>query len=412
MTSMAAESSADTDEVLSGLTDFVRSVVVPLEEANADLLGNPRTRYDASGALSPPVRELLREVRMRSAEAGFYTMFVPESAGGSGCGRELLYRAWEHLYATCGPARELPFVSIAHWSSGPSALCAHVGPEFAESFLTPYLAGRLTSCFAMSEPDAGSDAWAMRTTATRTEDGWRITGVKQWITNAPLADHAFLFAVTDEERRRRRTGGVSCFLVPMTSPGVQLDSVIKLFGHIGGHEGILSFDGVEVAHSALVGELHEGFRLAMLGVSTGRLYNAARCVGLARWALRSASLYADQRVAFGNPISSYQGISFQLADSAVEIYASDAMAIDCARKLDAGERADHELAMVKLYTTEMCTRVYDRCMQVHGGMGLTSETRLYEGWQQARIVRIADGSGEIMRRNIAKGLARRSHRTL
>ena len=412
MATTAHYGSDGIEEILGGLTGFIQSVVVPLEKANAELLENPRLRYDESGALSAPVRELLGEVRTRSSEAGYYTMFVPEDAGGSGCGKELLYRAWEHLYAICGPARELPFVTIAHWSSGPSALCAHLDPSYAEPFSGAYLAGRLTSCFAMSEPDAGSDAWAMRTTAEPTDDGWNLTGVKQWITNAPIADFAFVFAVTDEALRRRRAGGVSCFLVPMTSPGVQLDSVIKLFGHIGGHEGIVSFDNVQVPRDALVGDLHEGFRLAMLGVSTGRLYNAARCVGLARWALQSATRYADQRVAFGNPISSYQGVSFQLADSAVEIYAADAMAIDCARRLDAGERADHELAMVKLYTTEMCTRVYDRCMQVHGGMGLTSETRLYEGWQQARIVRIADGSGEIMRRNIAKGLARRSYRTV
>jgi acyl-CoA dehydrogenase len=404
--------SDDVHDVLEGLTDFVRSVVVPLEEANAALLEDPRACYDERGAKSPAVRKLLAQVRAESAAAGFYTMFVPESAGGAGCGSELLYRCWEHLHATCGPARMLPYVTIAHWSYGPSALCAHLRPEMNETFLPPLLAGTVTGCFAMSEPDAGSDAWSMRTTAKRTEAGWSIAGVKQWITNAPTADWAFVFAVTDEERRSRRTGGISCFLVRMDDPGVNLDSVIKLFGHVGGDEGIISFDDVHVPDSALVGELHEGFRLAMLGVSTGRLYNAGRCVGLARWGLHRSTRYAEQRVAFGNPISTYQGVSFQLADSAVEIYAADAMSRDCARRLDAGEPADHQLAMVKLYTTEMCSRAYDRYMQVHGGMGLTSEMKLYDGWQQSRIVRIADGSGEIMRRNIAKHLPRVDLRTL
>jgi acyl-CoA dehydrogenase len=409
---MTAAEVDEIDSVLGGLTDFVRSVVVPLENANAELLDNPRARYDECGAKSPEVRALLKEVRTRAAEAGFYAMFVPESAGGAGCGRELLYRSWEHLYATCGPGRLLPYVTVAHWSYGPSALCAHLSPELAGRMLDDLMSGQITSCFGMSEPDAGSDAWAMRTTAKQTESGWVVSGVKQWITNAPTADWVFVFAVTDEELRRQRCGGVSCFLIPIDTPGVAVDSVIKLFGHVGGDEGIISFDNVEVPSSALVGELHRGFELAMLGVSTGRLYNAGRCVGLARWALDRASEYADQRSTFGSPISSYQGISFQLADCAVDIYAGDVMARDCARRFDLGERADHELSMVKLYTTEMCTRVYDRCMQVHGGMGLTSEMRLFDGWQQARIVRIADGSAEIMRRNIAKGLAKRRTRPL
>jgi acyl-CoA dehydrogenase len=187
----------------------------------------------------------------------------------------------------------------------------------------------------------------------------------------------------------------------MNSPGLNVDSVIKLFGSIGGDEGIVSFNEVRVPSAALVGKLHYGFNLALEGVSTGRIYNAGRCVGLARWALDKASDYSKQRVAFGKPIAEYQGVAFQLADSAVDIYAADTMSRDCAHRIDAGARAVNELAMVKLFTTEMCSRVYERCMQVHGGMGLTNDTKLYDGWHQARFVRIADGSAEIMRRNIA-----------
>jgi acyl-CoA dehydrogenase len=134
------------------------------------------------------------------------------------------------------------------------------------------------------------------------------------------------------------------------------------------------------------------------------MYNAGRCVGLARWALETATDYAKERTTFGKPISEYQGVSFQLADSAIEIYAARTMAMDCAARLERGERAVREVNMVKAYSTEMCSRVHDRCMQVLGGMGLTREARLYEGWQQSRIVRIADGSAEIMRRNIARAL--------
>jgi len=392
------------EPILQGLGDFVDSVVVPLEQANAELFSNHRLTYDERGAKSPAVRELLRQVRTKAAEAGYYAMCVSESVGGGGLGAQVLYRAYEHLYHRYGPARMLPYAALSQWSYGPSVLCEHLSPESAAEMLVPFMAGEVTSCFAMSEPDAGSDSWAMRTTARETETSWIINGTKQWTTNSPTADYVFVFAVTDPELKRQKKGGISCFLVPTSTPGFRVDSVIKLFGEIGGDEGILSFEDVEVPKSALVGTLHQGFKLAMLGVSTGRLYNAGRCVGLARWALDQSCEYANVRKTFGRPIADYQGVSFPLADCAVEIHAADLMSRDCARRLDAGERANLEVAMVKLYTTEMCARVYDRCMQIHGGMGLTNETRLYDGWNQSRVVRIADGSAEIMRRNISGAL--------
>jgi acyl-CoA dehydrogenase len=134
------------------------------------------------------------------------------------------------------------------------------------------------------------------------------------------------------------------------------------------------------------------------------MYNAGRCVGLARWALEQATEYASNRRTFGEPISQYQGVSFMLAESAMEVYATKTMAMDCAGRLERGETPLRDMAILKAFSTEMCFRVFDRCMQVLGGMGLTNETRLYDGWHQARAVRVADGSGEIMRRNIARYL--------
>jgi Acyl-CoA dehydrogenases len=392
----------DIQDLLNGLSDFVDAVVVPLENGNAHLFDHGRNFYAPNGAYSEPVRKLLREVRERSAEAGYYTMFAPQDIGGGGLGPMALYEVWRHLHARYGPGRILPYASVAHWSYAPSVLCSYLTPTAKERMLPAYLAGTTTSCFGMSEPDAGTDAWAMTTTARRTDEGWVINGTKQWITNAPEADWVFVWAVTDDELRRARKGGISCFLVPTSAPGFAVDSVIKLFGQAGGHEGIISFTDVHVPEDALVGELHKGFPLAMAGVSTGRLYNAARCVGMAMWALDRAAAYAAERSTFGRPIAQYQGVSFQIADCAVEIYAGDAMSRDCAARLEAGEPAHTEVAMAKVFTTEMCSRVYERCMQVHGGMGLTNEMRLYDGWHTARIVRIADGSAEILRRNIAK----------
>jgi acyl-CoA dehydrogenase len=400
----------DLGDILGGLSEFVDSVAVPLENKNADLFDNGRNFYAPGGAYSDRVRELLREVRERASEAGYYTMFAPEDVGGAGLGPVLLYEVWRHLYSRYGPARVLPYASVAHWSYAPSILCSHLTPWAKQQMLDDYIAGTTTSCFAMSEPDAGSDAWAMSTVARRDGDDWVITGTKQWITNSPEADWVFVWAVTDPRQRAERAGGISCFLVPTTAAGFAVDSVIALFGSAGGHEGIISFTDVRVPADALVGELDRGFSLALRGVSTGRLYNAGRCVGLAQWALDQAAAYVSQRKAFGRRIADYQGVSFPLADCAVDIYAGDSMARDCAHRVQDGGKAHHQVAMAKVFTTEMCSRVYERCMQVHGGMGLTNEMRLYDGWHQARLARIADGSAEILRRNIAKEIISRGQR--
>jgi acyl-CoA dehydrogenase len=393
-------------DVLGGLSAFVDSVVVPLEKENARLFDQGRNFYRENGAYSDEVRELLRTVREQASVAGYYGMFVPEDVGGGGCGAGLLYEVWRHLYARYGPGRPLPYAAVAHWSYGPSVLCSSLTQAARQYMLPAFMAGTTTGCFGMSEPDAGSDAWSMATSARREDGGWMISGTKQWITNAPEADWAFIWAVTDAEQKSAHRGGISCFLVPATLPGFSVDSVIALFGQAGGHEGIISLTDVHVSEDALVGELDRGFDLALAGVSTGRLYNAGRCVGLAQWALDRACGYAAVRETFGKPIAEYQGVSFPLADCAVEIYAADAMARDCAAKVEAGADASHEVAMTKVFTTEMCSRVYERCMQVHGGMGLTNEMRLYDGWHQARLTRIADGSAEILRRNIARRLIR------
>jgi acyl-CoA dehydrogenase len=134
------------------------------------------------------------------------------------------------------------------------------------------------------------------------------------------------------------------------------------------------------------------------------MYNAGRCIGLARWALELATAYSKDRQAFGHPIADYQGVTFQLAESAMDVYATKSMALDCARRLERGELPLRDMAILKAYSTEMCFRVFDRSMQVLGGMGLTNETRLYDGWHQSRAIRVADGSSEIMRRNIARHL--------
>jgi acyl-CoA dehydrogenase len=394
----------DIEALLSGMTQFVDDFVIPLENENADLLGDPSRLYE-NGSYSPATLQLMRRVRTASAEAGYYTMPVPESMGGGGQGYLTQYRAWKHLYGRYGGGRLLPYQTVAHWTNGPSAVMQYFSSGFAAEVAARMMTGEVTMCFGMSEPDAGSDAWAMTTRAAPAEGGgWLLNGTKQWISNSPYANYVLVFAVTDVEQKVKHKGGISAFLLSTDSPGFKVDSVIKLFGHVGGNEGILSFTDVYVPPESLIGDLDRGFQIALSGVSLGRMYNAGRCVGLAEWALGRAVEYSQTRSAFGSKIAEYQGVTFPLADSAIELYCADAIASDCARALDSGERANKQLAIVKAFTTEMAGRVVDRSMQTFGGMGLTNEIKLYDAWHDARIVRIADGSGEVMRRNIVREL--------
>jgi acyl-CoA dehydrogenase len=167
--------------------------------------------------------------------------------------------------------------------------------------------------------------------------------------------------------------------VPASSEGFAVESVIRLFGEIGGQEGILSYNDVWVDDSARLGELNRGFELAMMGATRGRFYNTARSVGLSRWALERSVEYANVRRTMGKPIGEHQSIQNLLADCATEIYAARMMGLDCVRRAEAGQDVRREAAMAKLFATNAATRTFDRAMQIHGGMGLTNETRLHEG---------------------------------
>jgi acyl-CoA dehydrogenase len=398
--------SDEVSQIIGGLLAFIDAVVLPLEDKNSDVLHDPRKLYDSRGAYSSTARELVREVRMASAAAGYYAMFCPEEIGGGGLGSRVMLDAYESVYRKYGPGRLLAEAVIAHWAFGPSFLCSKFSPTVRETLLEDIMAGRISMCFGMSEPNAGSDAWMMSTRAVKDADGWVISGTKQWTSNAPYADYCYLFAVTDPVMHRERKGGVSCFLVPMTAPGVSVDSVIRMFGDIGGNEAITSFVDVRVPAENLIGNEGEGFKLAMGGVSLGRVFNSGRALGLSRWALERAVDYAKTRQTFGKPIAEHQGVSFKLADSAMDIYAAKAAATDLTERLDRGERPIRELAMSKAICAEAFLRVTDRCMQVCGAMGLTNELEIYKAWHSARAMQLADGSAEILRETIAKRLFR------
>lgn len=388
------------------LLRFVDQEVVPIEAANKALLSSDRTIFDENGRFTPEVVALKRQVRMKSAETGFYTMFGPEEIGGGGLGPLAAVYLNGLLSTHCGPGRTLvhPVVIPSPFTNGLSPVLTFLDPSLRDRYLPQLGSGDKTLCFGLSEPDAGSDVFAMKTRAVKDGDDWVITGSKQWITNGPYADYAMIFAVTDPDLAAKRKGGITGFFVDTKWPGFEVVSTIPIMGQLGAEIGILSFDRLRVPDSHRLGAVDQGLKVAMRGVNTGRLGLSATCIGMARWALVQAVEYAKVRKTFGSPIGDHQAVQILLADSAADIYAAETMLVDCAQKLERGEKALAETSMVKLHCTDAANRVFDRCMQVHGGMGLTNELRLEAGYRFTRSMRIPDGTSEIQRRTIARDL--------
>ena len=396
----------DIVQIGESLIRFVEQEIVPIETANKAIFASERTMFDETGRFTPAVEALKREVRMKSAEAGFYTMFGPEEIGGGGLGPlASVYLNWL-LSTHCGPGRTLihPVVVPSPFTNGLSPLLTFLDADVRAGHLPQIASGEKTLCFGLSEPDAGSDVFSIKTRAVRDGDDWVITGSKQWITNGPYADYAMVFAITDPELFAQRKGGITGFFVDTTWAGFSAVSTIPIMGHLGAEIGILAFDGLRVPDRYRLGAVDQGLKVALKGVNTGRLGMSATCVGLARWALVQAIEYAKVRKTFGRPIAEHQAVQMLLAESASDIYAAETMLVDCALRLERGERALAETSLVKQHCTDSSNRVFDRCMQVHGGMGLTNELRLEQGYRFTRSMRIPDGTSEIQKRTVARDL--------
>jgi acyl-CoA dehydrogenase len=396
----------DTVAIAEAVLRFVEREVLPLQQRHHDLLGSERTLFDASGRYVPEVLALRRQVRRRSAELGFYTLFGDEKLGGGGQGAQVMAHVQEVLNHHVGPAQPLvqTVVLPSPFTNGLSPVLRHLKPDIFAQYRDGIASGDKTLCFGLSEPDAGSDVFGMKTRAVRDGDEWVLTGTKQWITNSPYADYAMVFALTDPEAAARHKGGVTGFFVDTRAPGFSVPRIINTMGHLGGDTGVIVLDGVRVRDDHRLGDVGRGLAVAMDGVNAGRMGMAASCLGLARWALDQAVDYAKVRKTFGVPIAEHQAIQLMLADSAMDIYAAKTMIQNCAWRLDSGHAATAQVSMVKAFSTEMLGRVMDRSIQIHGGMGLTNELRLEEGYRFARVMRIPDGTGEIQRRTIARQL--------
>ena len=397
---------SDWVEIGDSLIRFIDREVLPLEHEHRGLLHNERKLYDERGCFTPPVLALRAQVRQRSAELGFYTALAPESIGGGGLGAQATAYLQERMNAHVGPTRHLvqTVVLPSPFTNGLTPVLRHLDPGVLDKYQAQIASGEKTLCFALSEPDAGSDVMGMRSRAVRDGDDWVINGTKQWITNAPYADYAMVFAVTDEEKARANKGGITGFFLPTSTPGFSVPSVIPIMGHLGADIGIVSMENVRVPDSHRIGPVDRGLAVALDGVNAGRLGMAASCLGLSRWALDQAIEYSKVRKTFGQPIAEHQAVQIMLAECAMDIYAIKAMIQHCAWLVDQGQAATKEVSIVKAAATEAAGRVFDRCIQVHGGMGVTNELRLEEGYRYVRTLRIPDGTSEIQRRTIAKRL--------
>ena len=254
----------DVLDAMQGIVAFAEKEVLPRHRQHQALFDNPRALYGEDGRFSDALNALIGEVRQTSAAAGFYQMCVPEHLGGGGLGHLAYYAAWQALFHRCGPQNWLMLYVLAHWAFGPSKLLDQVTDEALDKFMPGLLDGSQSMCFGLSEPNAGSDASMIRTSATKEGDGWRINGRKIWTTNAPVADYCVLFAVTDAERAAAKKGGITGFMVPTTSSGFNVSRIIKLFGHIGGDEAELEFEDLYVEPWQVVGELGKGFAASPL----------------------------------------------------------------------------------------------------------------------------------------------------
>lgn len=404
--------------IIEGLCAFIDAEVVPLEERYREVLADERRLFREDGRLVDEIAEARRTVRRKSAASGFYTLLAPKEIGGAGVAFEAAALVLEALYRRYGPGRLLigwanGFLTmpvLASFVDGPSHMFLSPGESVRQEVLPSLLTGERTVCFALTEPDAGSDVWGLQCKARRDGDEWVISGTKQWITNAPYADYAAVFAVTEPEQVAQRKGGITCFLVDATSPGYRVESILPIMGHLASDCGIIALDEVRVPHHRIMGVLHQGFQIGMLGISEGRLSIAAGCLGMAEWALDRCLEYVQQRKTFGSPIAEHQAIQFMLAESAIDIFTAKQTVLRTAHLVDqyatTGRLPVKEISIAKAYCVEGAERVLDRAIQIHGGMGLSNELPFHEGFRIARTLRIPDGTSEIQRRTIARQLLR------
>ncbi len=378
--------SEEQEMIVRTTRDFVVNELFPYE-----------AEIEATGVLRNELRD---ELKAKAIELGLYAANMPIEVGGAG----LDTVTWV-LYE-----RELGRTSYAlHWNcvARPSNILLACNGEQREKYLFPSIRGETSDCLAMTEPDVGSDLRGMKTTARVDGGDFVINGTKHFISHADEADFVILFAATGEEdapRGKRKL--ITAFLIDMDTPGFTVRDGYRNVSHRGYNNSILEFNECRVPRSQILGEIHKGFDVANEWLGATRLQVAATCLGRAERALELAKQWSVDRVQFGQQIGKFQGISFKLADMAMELRAAELLTLEAAWKFDQKTVTDTDMAMAKLKATEMLAFVADEAIQIHGGMGLMSDLPLERIWRDARVERIWEGTSEIQRHIISRALLR------
>ncbi len=344
--------------------------------------------------------DVVRDIQSKAIDAGLYAANIPEQYGGAG----LDTLSWL-LYE-----KELGKANYAlHWTAvaRPSNILCAGTPEQVEKYLLPCVRGEKWDCMAMTEPAAGSDLRGMKATARRQGDDWIINGTKHFISHADIADFTIVYVATgEEETPRGKKKLITSFFVDKGTPGFTVREGYSNVSHRGYTNSILEFDDCRVPQRNMLGELHHGFDVANEWLGATRLQVAATCLGRSERAFQHALQFASEREQFGQKIGKFQGVSFKLADMAMEMKAAELLTLEAGWKVDQGTCNDADMAIAKLKATEVLAFVADEAIQIHGGMGVMEELPLERIWRDARIERIWEGTSEIQRHIISRALLR------
>ncbi|MFN4099137.1 MAG: acyl-CoA dehydrogenase family protein [Pararhodobacter sp.] len=344
--------------------------------------------------------ELIREIQKKAMAAGLYAANMPEDLGGAG----LDTLSWL-LYE-----RELGRANYAlHWTcvARPSNILLAGTKEQREKYLMPCIRGETWDCLAMTEPGAGSDLRGMTASAKQDGSDWILNGTKHFISHADIAGFTIAFMATGEEDTPRgRKKRITAFFVDKGTPGFSVRDGYRNVSHRGYSNAVLEFDDCRIPAENVLGEAHKGFEVANQWLGATRLQVAATCLGRADRALGHALSWAAERKQFGQQIGKFQGVSFKLADMALELKAAELLTLEAGWKLDQGTVTDADMAMAKLKASEALAMIADEAIQIHGGMGLMEELPLERIWRDARVERIWEGTSEIQRHIISRELLR------
>ena len=329
---------------------------------------------------------------------GLYGMTVPEVWGGSETGYVAFALAIEEIAAGDGSCSTILSVNN-------SVVCGpllNYGSDYLkEQYLRPLASGEMLGCFCLTEPQAGSDAAALKTRAERDGDDYILNGTKQFITSGKYGQLAIIFAVTDPDAGKR---GISAFAVPTDTQGYQVSAIEEKMGQHASDTAQIFFDDCRVSASHLIGREGEGYRIALSNLESGRIGIAAQSVGMARAAYEAALAYASERESFGRPIIKHQAVAFRLADMATQLEAAHLMVLQAAELKDAGRPCLKEASMAKLFASEAAEKICSDAIQVHGGYGYLKDFPVERIFRDVRISQIYEGTSDIQRMVIARNL--------